>query len=175
MKATAFATTSDGQTDGKKATPSLVTQASWIWRGRSFLFLSLSFSSVPRTAPFFLSLPPPPPPPPPPHPPPHPCPRPPLSSPPLPPPPLELPPTLTMDRTRKKAISCSRKGTRRSGIDRSRAQPKITTPWVCFQQLAGLVFSFPFSLSERPYFSCSGFARDFSGPLRGTPHSALRA
>ena len=148
MKATAFATTSDGQTDGKKATPSLVTQASWIWRGRSFLFLSLSFSSVPRTAPFFLSLPP---------------------------PPLELPPTLTMDRTRKKAISCSRKGTRRSGIDRSRAQPKITTPWVCFQQLAGLVFSFPFSLSERPYFSCSGFARDFSGPLRGTPHSALRA
>ena len=147
MKATAFATTSDGQTDGKKATPSLVTQASWIWRGRSFLFLSLSFSSVPRTAPFFLSLPP----------------------------PLELPPTLTMDRTRKKAISCSRKGTRRSGIDRSRAQPKITTPWVCFQQLAGLVFSFPFSLSERPYFSCSGFARDFSGPLRGTPHSALRA
>jgi hypothetical protein len=147
VKATAFATTSDGQTDGKKATPSLVTQASWIWRGRSFLFLSLSFSSVPRTAPFFLSLPP----------------------------PLELPPTLTMDRTRKKAISCSRKGTRRSGIDRSRAQPKITTPWVCFQQLAGLVFSFPFSLSERPYFSCSGFARDFSGPLRGTPHSALRA
>jgi hypothetical protein len=147
VKATAFAITSDGHTDGKKATPSLVTQASWIWRGRSFLFLSLSFSSVPRTAPFFLSLPP----------------------------PLELPPTLTMDRTRKKAISCSRKGTRRSGIDRSRAQPKITTPWVCFQQLAGLVFSFPFSLSERPYFSCSGFARDFSGPLRGTPHSALRA
>jgi hypothetical protein len=30
VKATAFATTSDGQTDGKKATPSLVTQASWI-------------------------------------------------------------------------------------------------------------------------------------------------
>lgn len=144
MKATAFAITSDGQTDGKKATPSLVTQASWIWRGRSYLFLSLSFSSVPRTAPFFLSLPP----------------------------PLELPPTLTMDRTRKKAISCSRKGTRRSGIDRSRAQPKITTPWVCFQQLAGLVFSFPFCLSERPYFSALSVHQRFFRSLEG--HATLR-